>query len=249
MHATRTAAVDAAYLLPHLQPGWDLLDVGCGPGTITAGFSEIVAPGRVVGVDVAPEIVAAAATAFPEVHFEAAEAGDLPYPDGSFDVAHAHQVLQHLTDPVDALVEMRRVVRPDGLVAAREVDYGTMTWWPADPRLDRWLDLYHRVARGNGAEPDAGRRMVDWFAGAALGALEVTASAVVYADEPGRHFWGGGWAERVVASPFADQAVGRGHATAGELHDIAEAWRRWADTPNGTLSYTNIEVVARVPSG
>ena len=84
----------------------------------------------------------------------------LAFPDASFDVVHAHQVLQHLTDPVAALREMRRVCRPDGVVAARDSDYAAFTWFPDDPRLTRWLELYHEVARSNDAEPDAGRHLL-----------------------------------------------------------------------------------------
>ncbi len=83
----------------------------------------------------------------------------LDLPDASFDIVHAHQVLQHLTDPVAALREMRRVCKPDGVVAARDSDYAAMTWYPEIPALTRWLSLYHDVTRSNGAEADAGRRL------------------------------------------------------------------------------------------
>ena len=84
----------------------------------------------------------------------------LDFPDDTFDVVHAHQVLQHVGDPVAALREMRRVTRPGGVVAVRDSDYAAFTWFPQLPELDEWLDLYQRVARGNGGEPDAGRRLL-----------------------------------------------------------------------------------------
>src|SRR5439155_4360764 len=81
------------------------------------------------------------------------ESGDvyaLGYDDASFDVVHAHQVLQHLSNPVAALKEMRRVTRPGGIVAVRDGDYSCFSWAPLDPRLDRWQELYRAVARKNG---------------------------------------------------------------------------------------------------
>ena len=81
---------------------------------------------------------------------------DLSFGDGTFDIVHAHQVLQHVDDPVAALREMRRVCRPGGIVAARDADYGAMTWHPADDRLDRWLETYRSVAVANGGQPEAG---------------------------------------------------------------------------------------------
>ena len=90
------------------------------------------------------------------VEFSVQDVQHLTFEDSSFDVVHAHQVLQHVADPVAALREMRRVTRPGGLVAVRDSDYRAFTWFPQLPELDEWMDLYQRVARGNGGEPDAG---------------------------------------------------------------------------------------------
>ena len=137
-HRWRTVENSAAYLLPHLRPGVDLLDVGCGPGTITIDLAQRVAPGRVVGIDAAADAIDAARAAAREAGRRNLElaTGDvyaLDHADDSFDVVHAHQVLQHLADPVAALREMRRVCRPDGVVAARDSIYRAMTWYPASP--------------------------------------------------------------------------------------------------------------------
>ena len=170
-HRWRTAENSAGYLLDALVPGTRVLDVGCGPGTITVDVAQRVAPAPVLGLDRADEVLDAARAAARDagvdnVEFAVGDVYALDLPDASFDVVHAHQVLQHLTDPVAALREMRRVCTPDGIVAARDSDYATFTWWPEDPRLTRWLALYHDVARSNGAEPDAGRRLLAWASAA-----------------------------------------------------------------------------------
>src|SRR5205807_1111001 len=121
----------------------------------------------------------------------------LAFPDASFDVVHAHQVLQHLTDPVAALREMRRVCAPDGVVAARDSDFASFTWFPADARLTRWLALYHEVAHSNDAEPDAGRQLLRWAREAGFSAVEASASAWCFASDADRAWWGGVWADRV----------------------------------------------------
>lgn len=166
-HRSRTAENSAAYLLPELEPGLRLCDVGCGPGTITRDLARLVAPGRVVAVDAAAGILdEARATCrnggVDNVEFHQADAGSLPFDDGSFDVVHAHQVLQHVSHPVAVLAEMGRICRAGGIVAAREGDYHGETWWPSEPMLERWLELYSEVARSNGGEPDAGRRLASW---------------------------------------------------------------------------------------
>src|SRR5579859_1073947 len=154
-HKWRTAENSAAYLLPHLAPDAEVLDVGCGPGTITADLAARVPRGHVTGIDAAQEIIEQARGAVGDranLDFATGDVYALDYPDGSFDVVHAHQVLQHLGDPVRALLEMRRVTRPGGLIAARDVDYGAMSWYPDSPVLDEWLRLYLAVARGNGGD-------------------------------------------------------------------------------------------------
>ena len=77
-----------------------------------------------------------------EVAFESGDVYALGYDDASFDVVHAHRVLQHLSNPVAALKERRRVTRPGGIVAVRDGDYSCFSWAPLDPRLDRWQELY-----------------------------------------------------------------------------------------------------------
>jgi SAM-dependent methyltransferase len=164
-HRWRTAANSAAYLLDRLVAGTDVLDVGCGPGTITGDFARRVGPSRVVGIDRTVEVVEAAcrdAESIANVEFRVGDVYRLPTADATFDVVHAHQLLQHLSDPVAALVEMRRSCRPIGVVAARDSDYASAVWYPEDPALDRWLSLQRRVMRDNGANPDAGRRLLGW---------------------------------------------------------------------------------------
>ena len=168
----------------------------------------------------------------------------LDLPDSSFDVVHAHQVLQHLTDPVAALLEMRRVCAPGGVVAARDSDYATFTWWPEDPRLTRWLELYHDVARANDAEPDAGRRLLAWAHEAGFTDVAATVSVWCFATPADRAWWGGMWSDRVVASAFVEQAVDAGFATRGELDELSVAWRAWSESRDAWFAIVHGEIRA-----
>ena len=179
------------------------------------------------------------------VEFATGDVYALDVDDASFEVVHAHQVLQHLTDPVAALREMGRVCAPGGVVAARDSDYATFTWWPDDARLTRWLELYHAVARSNGAEPDAGRRLLAWAHAAGFTDVTASASTWCFATDADRAWWGGMWSERIVASAFADQAVERGMSTREELAEISDAWHRWSASPDGWFSITHGEILAR----
>jgi SAM-dependent methyltransferase len=250
-HRWRTAENSAAYLLPKLAPGQRLLDIGCGPGTITLDLARLVAPGQTIGLDreVQPLVSARAAAVEQDVHNVGFTVGDvyqLDFPDDSFDVVHAHQVLQHLTDPVAALREMGRVCRSGGYLAVRDADYAAMTWYPANPRLDRWLALYRRVARDNGGEPDAGRRLLSWAHAAGFSDVASTATVWCYSTPDERAWWGGLWAERITESALAHQAVAGRFADQAELAELAVGWRDWAAQDDGWFAVLNAEVLCRV---
>jgi SAM-dependent methyltransferase len=248
-HRARTAANSAAYLLPHLRPTDRLLDVGSGPGTITADLARLV--GEVVAFEINDD---AAALTRGELERQGVTNADvrvgdvhaLDLPDDAFDVIHAHQVLQHVTDPVAALREMARVTRPGGVVAVRDSDYAAFAWYPRLPGLDRWLDLYQAAARANGGEPDAGRHLLAWAHAAGLDDVTATSSTWCFATPETRAWWGGMWAERVTGSALAGQLLREGRASESELEVVADAWRSWAADRDGWISIPHGELVVRV---
>lgn len=249
-HTWRTAANSAAYLLDSLTPEMQILDIGCGPGTITADLAALVPDGGVTAFEREAGILdqlrtLAADRGLRNVDFAVGDVHALDYPDNSFDVVHAHQVLQHVGDPVQALREMTRVCRPGGIIAVRDADYAAMTWHPASPVLDGWLELYERVARANGGEPDAGRHLKSWALEAGLTDITATADTWCFSTEEERAWWGGLWADRTVSSSYAERATETGQATSEQLHDIAEAWRQWSAASDAWFAVLHAELLCR----
>ena len=247
-HRWRTAENSAGYLLGHLRPGMRTLDVGCGPGTITVDLAARVPDGQVTGIDAAADVLAEARAEAEHrgqanVRFETGDVYQLGFEDDTFDLVHAHQVLQHLSDPVAALAEMRRVCRPGGLVAARDSDYGGMFWFPDDPELAEWQALYRNVARAVGGEPDAGRMMLAWARAAGFSDIAASASAWCYSRAADRPWWGTLWAQRLTESPFGDRAVEHGLATRADLERLARAWLRFAEAEDGWFFIPHGEVL------
>jgi ubiquinone/menaquinone biosynthesis C-methylase UbiE len=179
-HARRTAQDSAAFLLPHIKRTDKILDLGCGPGSITIDLALLVPDGEVIGGDQVAAVVQQAQALAKErqvhnVSFQQMDGNQLPFSDGTFDIVYCHQTLQHVGNPSHLLKEMRRVTKEGGLVAARDADYKAFAWFPEHAGLDRWLSLYQKIAKANGAEPNAGRYLPAWAKMcSSLGAFGIT---------------------------------------------------------------------------
>jgi ubiquinone/menaquinone biosynthesis C-methylase UbiE len=249
-HRWRTAENSAGYLLPFLEPGASLLDVGCGPGSLTIDLAGRVAPGRAIGIDLSAEVIteamaAAGAANRANVSFVAGDFRSETLEPASFDIVHAHQVLQHLSDPVGALERMGRLARPGGIVAVRDSDYSAMVWTPSSPMLDRWREIYLQVTRHNKADATAGRWLLAWSHQAGFGNVTYTTSTWTFATNDTRRWWAGLWAERTLSSSFAEQAVAYGIAVTAELEAVAEGWLAWADNADAVFMVPHGEIIAR----
>lgn len=256
-HRWRTARNSAGYLLPWLKQSDRLLDVGCGPGTLTVDLARRLPWGSAIGIDASCDVVQSASelatrTGANNVTFAVADARSLSACPAVSSlrrptVVHAHQVLQHVADPVAMLKEMMRVVVPGGLVAVRDADYSAMSWWPRSPALQHWSDLYRRVARADGGEPDAGRRLLGWACAAGLELVEVSTDRWVFSTPQERDWWAEGWATRITESRVATRAVELGLASRAELATVAAGWRDWAHRPDAWFAVAHGQILGRSP--
>jgi ubiquinone/menaquinone biosynthesis C-methylase UbiE len=248
----RTAKGEAAFFLPYLRPGMRLLDCGCGVGSITVGLAEAVAAGEVVGVDREPGQIELARQRAQEqrvtnVRFEVGNVYALPFPDASFDAAFAHTVLEHLSDPLRALKEMRRVLKPGGIVGIKDPDYGTQLIEPSTPLIRDALALYRRVASVNGASPyyarhqrrllqEAGFARSEGFAAViCLGSLEATRQAYELAFKP--------W---LTEPTFVHTALDHKFVDQATLAAMLLACQRWSELPDAYYTLTHCAAVGWV---
>ena len=130
-------------------------------------------------------------------------------------------------------------------MAARDVDYEGVIISPETPELQDWLALYLQVHRGVSGEPAAGRHLKKWARDAGFEQVACTASLWLFENDEDRAWWGGMWADRVLASRFGETALGIGAATRAELEEIAATWRRWAEHEDGWFLVPHGQVLAR----
>lgn len=240
-HAARTIYSDAAFVLPHIKETDRILDVGCGPGTITLGFASLVPEGEVVGVDVSAEVLKMAeknkalADDAANVSFRVGDVikGLSDIPDDSFDVVFASQVFPHLATPemrAAAMTEMRRVLRKGGVLATRTVV--DAIWLPRSCNLDELFT--RRMARGLGAGAGAdeftGCLMPALYRAAGFDNFKVSAGSTVWATAEERRWH----ADRSLArlsegDIYRASWLARG-LTESDIEETKKALQVWAET-------------------
>jgi len=237
-HSWRTLSNSAAYLIPHIRPHMTILDIGCGPGSITIDLAKHVPQGQVTGVDYVSDPLPSARNLASEqnitnITFQQADIHALPFEDDSFDIVHVHQVLQHIADPVHALCEMKRVCKKGGIVAARES--AGMSWYPPNEGLEKWKDITENMARAKGGNPHSGSRIHVWAmrAGFEEGSVRRSAGSWCFSSPEERAYWGGSMERRVRSSGFSKGAVKEGFASDADLEYMAAGWRRFVEDEEG----------------
>jgi ubiquinone/menaquinone biosynthesis C-methylase UbiE len=242
MMAGRSAADRAAFALAVVADGDVVVDVGCGPGSITGGLAEAVAPtGRVLGLDARQSQVEAGAAAARRAgrwnaRFAVADAYGLPVADHVVDVYFSHALFEHLDAPDLALREARRVLRPGGTLALAASDWSRARFDPRTADVARAMEAHHRLRRSAGGDPEAGGRLAELAERAGFTGVVQTSHHRV--DLSYREL------ARYVGSRL-DTAL-RADGADDELRQAAEAARRWAAT-DGTAEQCWTEVVARAP--
>ena len=247
-----TAETNAAHLIPHLRPGQRILDFGCGPGNISAGLAKAVNPGELHGVDMEKSQIALAREtakwyALDNAIFHEGDVTDMPFEDGYFDVAHCHNVLMHIPDTAAVLAEVKRVLKPGGIIACREMICGSSFTHPEFGVLRHSWDMFEDLLEADDGHPQMGKDLKSHIVEAGFANPRVTMSTDVYSTPKDIEFIYGFANKWFLGPEIVEAAIAYG-ATTRELCDrIRDAYDEWKDHPGAFCALVFGEIVANKP--
>ena len=247
-----TAEANAAYLLPYLRPGLCVLDFGCGPGTISVGLAKAVSPGQLHGVDMEEsqvDLARAVALAGGQENtiFHVGDVTDLPFEDGLFDVAHCHNVLMHVPDTAAVLAEVKRVLKPGGIVGCREMICGASFTHPDFGVIRRAWNMFEDLLAADDGHPQMGKDLKTQILGAGFSNIKADAAFDVYSAPEDIEFIYNRILSWFLSPEITEAAIKYGASTEKLCEDIRAAYEKWREHPGAFLAVAYGEAVANKP--
>ena len=247
-----SAEAHAAHLLPHVQPGHYVLDFGCGPGTVSVGLAKAAAPGVLHGVDMEESQIELARAIAAERRqdnavFHVGDIAALPFEDGYFDVAHCHDVLMYIPDTQAVLAEVKRVLKPGGVIGCREMICRSSFTYPDFGVIWQAWDMFEDIIATDGGHPQMGRRLKGQLIEAGFANLRMTGGLDLYGSPEEVafiHYFAQQW---FLSHDMTDAALKYGASTEAIIENIRGAYDRWKDDPGAVCGLAFGEAVAGKP--
>ena len=247
-----TAEVHASYLLPYLRPGLRVLDFGCGLGAISSGLAKAVSPGEMHGVDMEESQIelaraVAAARGQKNARFHTGDVTELPFEDGFFDVAHCHNVLMHVPDTAAVLAEVKRVLKPGGVIGCREMICDASFTHPDFGIIRRAWDMFEALISFDDGHPQMGKDLKNRIVEAGFCNVKATASFDAYSAPDDIEFIHGLVTKWFLSPDIRNTAIQYGVTTERLCREIEAAYDKWRVHPGAFIGVAYGEALANKP--
>lgn len=251
-YATRTLQRMGEFLEPHLKPGMTAIDCGCGPGSVTVGIAEAVAPAKVYGIDLEPAMIESAreladSMGLTNVEFMVGSVTELPFPGNHFDALFNAGVLEHLRDPMDGHNEFYRVLKPGGINGTSTSDYTEPFIVPPNKHVKRFLDLFEDGTQREGGTLNRGRFLKSHMRAAGFRVEELLPRFDNFHTPEGIKDIIGEYLAFIDKLPMFEQAVELGITTPEELTEVRKGMIEWSKHPDAYLAVIRIRALAYKP--
>ncbi len=248
----RTAESNAAYLLPYLVPGLRVLDFGCGPGSLSMGIASYISPGELHGVDMEESLIEIARTKASQTGqsnaiFHVGDATVLPFEDGFFDIAHGHNILMHVPDTRALLTEVKRVLKPGGIIACREMICESAFAHPDLGIARRLWELFEDLVATNDGHPQMGKEMKTHILDAGFTDIRMSASFTTYSTPQEINYVRHEMLEWLMSPEITDAAIKYGAWTEDLSDNIRAIGDKWVERPDAFAGTAYGEAIAVKP--
>ncbi|KAI3405890.1 hypothetical protein KGF56_001109 [Candida oxycetoniae] len=257
-HSWRNVENSSKFVTSVLKPNFKVLDVGCGPGTITIDFARnyLNQGGSIIGVEPTKELIDLAnetrAKTVPDlknIEFTLGSIYKLPFEENTFDLVHAHQVVVHLQDPIAALAELKRVTKPGGYVCVKDGDIETSIISP--PKYEILVDYYILTAK-NAVSTDirAGRNLRGKAIIAGYEAKNITTSVsnwLLADDSAAKQNWAKLFINRIANNKDEVMFRDDNEKDQAAKREVIEKWKEWQNDENGLLELLHFEIIYKKP--
>ena len=239
----KTAVDSARFLLTYLKPEMNLLDCGCGPGGISISLAEILNKGNLIGIDIEQSQIEIAEKIALEknvknIQFKLADIFHLPFADNSFDVVFTHATLYHLNSPVKALKEMLRVIKPGGIMAAREPDTQAIMLWPQNDLIEKAQKLRNEFLAASGTDLTMGRKLRSIFIESGFVNVTGYASCDAKGTKESLESVINYLTSELVDTPFGKNLIKENLTNSDEIKELQRAYKSLTYESGAFISFT-----------
>ena len=247
LRKNRTIENCCAFMEAEIKQSYSILDIGCGPGTITSGFAKMAPHAAVTGIDIHDSQIQLAkkyaqAESYQNLAFQQGSIFELPFPDNSFDLVFVQTVFVHIPDHPKALAEIKRVLKPNGIFANREIINSYVIITPYSQLLEKTKTIFHNGIIAMGGRPDAGLFMGESIMEAGFRDLKQSMKWERSPEGDTEHFLN-------ITSPILHgelglQAIRNGWITEEEIRELEVLCTELPTLPNAMWGVPFVESIA-----